>query len=204
METQKPTALVVDDDISKANLVKLWLGSHGIKVITLYSYHESINELSNEYDYLIIDFFLDGQCTGDNFAKVNQKKYPKCKVVIYSGKPDLTNVYGVVDFGNLERYIDEIVELPEIKNKPSISKNSEILKEISKHTKQIEIINKNIQITNELIGTLKVDFTEYNKIMIELKPLLEKLSKKKDSKIKKMALKIYNSFKSISKIMGLS
>jgi DNA-binding NtrC family response regulator len=191
METQKQTALIVDDDISKANLIKFWLEKYGINSNIICSYHEVVSKLHDKYDYLIIDFFLDGKCTGDNFAKVYQKNNPNCKTVIYSGKPDMTGVYGVVDFGNLDQYIREMIGL-KISNKCIIEKtsNKNIKETPYKNNRQIELIGSDMKEIKDLIYKINLNIIEYNKTAEELKILLNKLIEKKNNNIKKMILKI--------------
>lgn len=99
-------ALILDDNPSKAKLINLWLLEQGIDCDIIFSYEDAVKHSDIKYNYLILDYFLEGGNTGSDFADYYQSKHFDCTVYLYSAFPDqIVDIRPVMDFSLLKNYL---------------------------------------------------------------------------------------------------
>lgn len=165
-------ALILDDDRNKANLVSVWLEKSGVETDKVYTYDEAIKRIHLKYDLLVLDYYLDGNHTGSEFAIQYQKKHPGCQIYVYSALPGEIKDYTTIDLNDLETFIQDKILFA----KSPLDKGSE------PETKAYDIFVIKQKIDDELV-TLKETVARHDekilnheKNQIEFKKDLEKLA----------------------------
>jgi CheY-like chemotaxis protein len=170
-------ALILDDDRSKAGLVSIWLSKGGVESDKVYTYDEALKRIHFKYDFLILDYFLDGEHTGSEYAAEYQKKHPGCQIYVYSAIPENIKDYTTIDVSDLENFIQDKIMVTAHRT-PIETKKTE--------TKSYDIFVIKQLLDKELndLNDLKTVVTRHDeriaaqdKIQSELKNDLEKMSK---------------------------
>jgi len=87
--TSKPRILVVDDEPSVCQSLRLVLTREGCKVQTAWSGKEALMLLAQEpYDLMVTDFTMSGM-KGDELAKLVRERWPATAIIMLTGSADI-------------------------------------------------------------------------------------------------------------------
>lgn len=106
--------LFVDDEITLISLFKIMFEKNGHKADIVDNLEEAKNMINNNYDYIIVDYYMNNETTLD-FVKLLLEKYDKNKVCMLTGSEDKKdykkmNKIGVVKYLKKPITYNEILE----------------------------------------------------------------------------------------------
>jgi galactokinase len=173
--------LVFDDEEYKAKLVEAWIDIEGIDCIcdivhTETEFHQKINEKNANYDFLLIDYYLNGSITGYDIAKQYIANHPSCDIVIYSAYKDSLNSvsdFKKTAFDGLQQYIKDNMKT----NRPEGSVQPYQIYEIKEIRKDIESQEKRINKLFDIYEDQDNRVREFGESVAEQNALIEKHTK---------------------------
>jgi hypothetical protein len=98
-------ALILDDDPFKANLVKNWLDNIGVISDIALSYDEALKKTRIKYDFILVDYFLDGKHIGPEFSVIYEKENVGCHIFTYTSHMDVLRNDKIINFTDLEKFL---------------------------------------------------------------------------------------------------
>ncbi|MDE3104144.1 MAG: response regulator [Acidobacteriota bacterium] len=105
----KPKIIIADDERLIASTLAIILSQAGFEARAVYSGEQIVETLEEfEPDMLISDVIMSG-ISGIEAAIITRKRYPRCKILLFSGK---SATAGLLDEAKAQGYEFEILAKP--------------------------------------------------------------------------------------------
>ncbi|MFI3329208.1 MAG: response regulator [bacterium] len=112
--------LMIDDELNLINLFKIMFERNGHIADTVNNLEEAKNLIDNNYDYILVDFYMNNENTLD-FVKYLLTKYNKNQVCMLTGTEDKKD-YKKMDKIGVVKYLKKPITYNEIIEKLSEKK----------------------------------------------------------------------------------
>ncbi|MBT6120038.1 response regulator [bacterium] len=114
-KTKKPLILIIDDDVSVRESMRIILRDK-YRVVLCSSGEQGIQDIQKEVDAVILDIKMPGQ-DGFQTCKQISKKFPQMPIIFFSAYQDLKDPFEIMNdyhpFGYIKKGVDnsEILDL---------------------------------------------------------------------------------------------
>ncbi len=99
MEKNKPSILIIDDEVDTCQLLERYLTKRGFRVVTAYNAKEGLNQFrQDEFNLILTDFRLPDQTGLDILKEINAKS-PGPPVIVITGYSDIRTAVNVIKYG---------------------------------------------------------------------------------------------------------